>query len=237
MVDWSSVSARSVQVSEGLSNVLEQMIRDGVIVHEERLPPERDLAQQLGVSRTSLREALHELELKGLIDRRPGRGTLVLDPNLSRVGESLLGHMDAEERSLRHVMDLRAAIEPPIAARAARRATARDLARLRELVAAMRSERSRAAIAQLDIQFHDTIAASTHNPHLVRLLRFASEWIDESRRAVAFDRRRRERSIAAHSEILACIEARDAEGAARAMERHIDAVHELVSEAEAVPSY
>jgi GntR family transcriptional repressor for pyruvate dehydrogenase complex len=232
VVDWSSVSARAVQVPHRLSTVLEQMIRDGVIVHEERLPPERDLAQQLRVSRTSLREALHELELKGLIDRRPGRGTLVLDPNLSRVGESLLGHMDAEERSLRHVMDLRAAIEPPIAARAAQRATARDLARLRELVAAMRQERSRTAIAQLDVQFHDAIAAATHNPHLVRLLRFAAEWIDESRRALAFDRRRRERSIAAHSEILACIEARDSDGAARAMQRHLDAVHALLSEAE-----
>jgi GntR family transcriptional regulator, transcriptional repressor for pyruvate dehydrogenase complex len=229
VVDWTSVAAPAVQVSQGLSNALEQMIRDGVIVHEQRLPPERELAQQLGVSRTSLREALHELELKGLLDRRPGRGTLVLDPNVSRVGESLLGHMATDERSLRHVMDLRAAIEPPIAARAAQRATARDLARLRELLAAMRREPSRVAVGLLDIQFHDAIAAATHNPHLVRLLRFASEWIDESRRAAAFDRRRRERSISGHSEILACIEARDADGAARAMERHIDAVHELVS--------
>jgi GntR family transcriptional repressor for pyruvate dehydrogenase complex len=232
VVDWTSVSARAVQVSDGLSNALEKMIRDGVIVHEERLPPERELAQQLGVSRTSLREALHELELKGLIDRRPGRGTLVLDPNLSRVGESLLGHMASDERTLRHVMDLRAAIEPPIAARAAQRATARDIARLRDLLDAMQRERSRAAIGQLDVQFHDAIAASTHNPHLVRLLGFASEWIDESRRAVAFDRRRRERSISAHSEILACIEARDADGAEQAMRRHIAAVHELVSETE-----
>jgi GntR family transcriptional repressor for pyruvate dehydrogenase complex len=229
VVDWTSVSARAVQVSEGLSNSLEQMIRDGVIGHEERLPPERELAQQLGVSRTSLREALHELQLKGLLDRRPGRGTVVLDPNQSRVGESLLGHMGADERNLRHVMDLRAAIEPPIAARAAQRATAGDTQRLRQLVAAMRRERSRVAIGLLDIQFHDAIAASTHNPHLVRLLRFASEWIDESRRAVAFDGRRRARSIAAHTEILACIEARDADGAARAMERHIDAVHELLT--------
>ena len=229
MVDWTSVSARAVQVSEGLSNALEQMIRDGVIGHEERLPPERELAQQLGVSRTSLREALHELQLKGLLDRRPGRGTVVLDPTHSRVGESLLGHMGADERNLRHVMDLRAAIEPPIAARAAQRATAGDIQRLRQLIAAMRRERSRVAIGLLDIQFHDAIAASTHNPHLVRLLRFASEWIDESRRAVAFDGRRRARSIAAHTEILACIEARDADGAARAMDRHIDAVHELLT--------
>lgn len=230
MVDWSSLQAHAVHVSDGLSLALEQMIRDGRIVHEERLPPERELAQHLRVSRTSLREALHELELKGLVDRRPGRGTLVLDPNRSQVGESLLGRMQATERDLRHVMDLRAALEPPIAARAAQRATPADVQRLRDLLEAMREERSRSASAELDVQFHDSIAQATHNPHLVRLLRFASEWIDESRRAVAFDRRRRDRSISAHEEILACIESRDPEGATSAMRRHIEAVNELIAD-------
>jgi DNA-binding FadR family transcriptional regulator len=228
MIDWSTVRAQAVHVSEGLSQTLEQMIRDGVIVHEERLPPERELAQHLGVSRTSLREAFHELELKGLIDRRPGRGTIVIDPGVSQVGTSLLGHMEGVERDLRNVMDLRAALEPPIAARAAQRATAGDIRRLRELLEAMRGERSRAVSAQLDVEFHDAIAQSTHNPHLVRLLRFASEWIDESRRAVAFDRRRRARSIAAHEEILAAIDARDSDRAMTAMQRHIEAVNELL---------
>ena len=234
MVDWSNVRAHAVQVSDGLSSTLEQMIRDGVIVHEERLPPERELAQHLGVSRTSLREALHELELKGLIDRRPGRGTVVLDPNLSSVGESLLGHMKASERDLRHVMDLRATLEPPIAARAAQRATPNDIRKLQTLLDAMRGERSQSVSAQLDVEFHDAIAQASHNPHLVRLLRFASEWIDESRRAVAFDRRRRNRSIAAHAEILAAIESRDPQAAMTAMQGHIDAVNELLTD-EATP--
>ena len=229
VVDWSSIRSQALQVSDGLSRRLEQLIRDGVIVHEERLPPERELARHLGVSRTSLREALHELELKGLIDRRPGRGTVVLDPNVSQVGESLLGHLQGAERDLRHVMDLRAVLEPPIAARAAQRATPGDVRKLRELVDAMRRERSRARSAQLDVEFHDAIAESTHNPHLVRLLRFASEWIDESRRAVAFDRRRRDRSISAHEEIVAGIESRDPDRAMVAMRRHIDAVNELIA--------
>lgn len=229
MVDWSNVRAQTLHVSDGLSLTLERMIRDRVIVHEERLPPERELAQHLGVSRTSLREALHELELKGLIDRRPGRGTVVLDPSVSRVGDSLLGHLEGAERDLRHVMDLRAALEPPIAARAAQRATPSDMRKLRELVDAMRSERSRSISAQLDVQFHDAIAQATHNPHLIRLLRFASEWIDESRRAVAFDRRRRDRSISAHEEILAGIESRDGDRAMAAMRRHIEAVNELIA--------
>src|SRR4051794_25103051 len=161
VVDWSNIRAQALQVSDGLSLRLEQLIRDGVIVHEERLPPERELAQHLGVSPTSLREALHELELKGLIDRRPRRGTVVLDPNVSQVGESVLGHLQGPERALRHVMALRAALEPPIAARAAQRATPSDVRKLRDLVDSMRRERSRAVSAQLDVEFHDAIAQST----------------------------------------------------------------------------
>ncbi|HTE64525.1 MAG TPA: FCD domain-containing protein, partial [Solirubrobacteraceae bacterium] len=193
--------AQAVQVSDGLSATLERMIRDGTILEDERLPPERDLAQHLGVSRTSVREALHELELKGLVDRRPGRGTVVVTRE-SGMAASLLGHLDTSQRNLREVMDLRAAIEPPIAARAAERRTARDVERLRDLVERMASERSMAQSARLDIEFHQAIARATHNPLLVRLLGFASEWIDETRRERILSKRRRDQSITAHTEIL-----------------------------------
>src|SRR5262245_34623727 len=176
--DGAPRAARTAQVTDGLSTVLERMIEDGTIGTDERLPPERELAQQLGVSRTSLREALHELELKGLIDRRPGRGTVVVEGR----GDTLLGHMETAERGLREVMDLRAAIEPPIAARAAQRATADDLDVLRGVMAEMREESSVARTAQLDIEFHAAIANATHNPLLIKLMRFASEEIDEGRR-------------------------------------------------------
>jgi GntR family transcriptional repressor for pyruvate dehydrogenase complex len=228
VVEWSKLNAQAIQVSDGLSATLEEMIRTGTLSHEERLPPERLLAQQLRVSRTSLREALHEVELKGLIDRRPGRGTVVLDPDMSGAAASLLGRMTADERNLRHVMDLRAAIEPPIAARAAERATQRDRRRLHELLDAMEAERSPAALAALDVAFHGAIADAAHNPHLSQVLEFAAEWIDQSRRVRVFDRRRREQSIRAHQAILDRIDARDADGAASAMHDHIVAVNGLL---------
>jgi GntR family transcriptional regulator, transcriptional repressor for pyruvate dehydrogenase complex len=235
MVDWSNVRARALQVSDGLSVLLEQMIAEGAIAQDERLPPERDFAQQLGVSRTSLREALHELELKGLVDRRPGRGTVVVSPGSGGAGEKLLGHMEAPERGLREVMDLRAVIEPPIAARAAQRATPGDLEVLRGVLDDMRSESSVAKAAELDIKFHDAIARATNNPLLVKLMGFASEWIDESRRSRVLSRRRRQRSITAHAEILGRIEAHDPDGASEAMARHIADVNELLIQEERRP--
>jgi GntR family transcriptional repressor for pyruvate dehydrogenase complex len=230
MVDWSALRAGSVQVSDGLSNLLEQMIVDGTISEDERLPPERDLAQQLGVSRASLRESLHELELKGLIDRRPGRGTIVVNPAHGPLGESLLGRFEQLQRGLREVIDLRAALEPPIAARAAQRRTARDIDRLRDLVVSMETEMSVRRATELDVLFHEAIARATHNPLLVQLLAFASEWIDESRRERVLSRRRRAQSIAAHRELLTRIEERDADGAADAMARHIASVNLLLRE-------
>jgi GntR family transcriptional regulator, transcriptional repressor for pyruvate dehydrogenase complex len=232
VVDWSALHAGGVQVSDSLSELLEQMIVDGEIGEDERLPPERDLAQHLGVSRASLRESLHELELKGLIDRRPGRGTVVVNPGRGPLGENLLGRLEPRQRGLREVMDLRAAIEPPIAARAAERRTARDIDRLRSLLVAMERERSVRQAAELDVLFHQAIARATHNPLLVQLLASASEWIDESRRERVLSRRRRTHSIAAHRELLDRIEDRDPEGAAEAMSRHIAAVNRLLREDE-----
>jgi GntR family transcriptional repressor for pyruvate dehydrogenase complex len=221
---------RPAQVTDGVTGVLLAMIQDGTLGQDERLPPERVLAAQLGVSRTSLREALHELELKGLIDRRPGRGTIVVDPGRGGMGESLLGHMEDAERGLREVMDLRGVIEPPIAGRAAQRATANDVEAMRAILEQMRGEATAPRVAQLDIEFHGAIARATHNPLLVRLMRFASEWIDEGRRRRVVGRRRRERSISAHEEILARIEARDADGAAQAMARHIAEINQMMTE-------
>jgi GntR family transcriptional repressor for pyruvate dehydrogenase complex len=232
MVDWSALHAGSVQVSDGLSELFEQMIVDGTIGEDERLPPERDLARQLGVSRASLRESLHELELKGLIDRRPGRGTVVVNPAGGSFGEGLLGRLDPKQRGLRAVMDLRAAIEPPIAARAAQRRTSRDIDRVRGLIVTMEREMSVREAAELDVLFHQAIARATHNPLLLQLLAFASEWIDESRRERVLSRRRRAQSISAHRELLDRIEQKDPDAAADAMSRHIAAVNRLLREDE-----
>jgi len=229
VVDWSTVRARSVQVSDSLSAILEEMILGGAIGNEERLPAERELAQALGVSRTSLREALHELELKGLINRRPGRGTIVVDTGRGTLGESLLNRLDSPERTLREVMDLRSVIEPPIAARAAQRRTPQDLERLRGLTAEIETHTEAADVAAIDIRFHEAIGRATHNPLLVRLLGFAAEWIDESRRERVLSSRRRQHSIRAHAEILDAIERRDAAGAFDAMERHISSVSDLLT--------
>jgi len=230
-MDLESLNTAGSQVPDGLAASLEQMIRDGTIPHGERLPAERELAARLGVSRASLRTSLRELELKGMVDRRPGRGTIVLRPGEDGVGPSLLSKLDRSERSLREVMDLRNVIEPPITALAAQRATTRDIRELHRIIEQMEAGGPERA-AELDITFHRKIARATHNPLLSELVGFASNWMNESRSLAGFSEQRLKRSIEAHRRIVAAIESRDIERSRQAMADHIARVWELLKDQE-----
>jgi GntR family transcriptional repressor for pyruvate dehydrogenase complex len=228
-VDWAQLVARPASVADGLSERLEQMIEEGVLARGSRLPAEREFAVQLGVSRASVREALRELELKGLVDRRPGRGTLVAEAGDRPV--SMLARVSGDERTLREVMDLRATLEPPIAARAAGRATERDVQRLADLLARMRRERNARAFAELDVDFHRQIGRATHNELLVKLVETAMEWMQPSRAQGLMSAARRRASVTAHAAILEAIAAGDSAAAATAMTLHLEDVDRLVEEA------
>ena len=226
-VDWSNVRSVTTQVGDGLSSTLEKMIFDGSLTHGERLPSERDLAVNLGCSRTSLRDALRDLQLKGLVERRPGRGTIVVDPQQRNFEGRLLEKLDSGQRQILEIMDLRSVIEPSIAARAARRATKLDITALQEILAEMESGDLDSA-ADFDVAFHSRIAQATHNPILVQLIKDSSKWIDKTRRQYLFSDKRKARSLAAHHEILDAIAAHDDEAAFAAMSRHIEAVDRLL---------
>jgi GntR family transcriptional repressor for pyruvate dehydrogenase complex len=224
---WDGLSTRAVHVSDGLSAKLEAMIIEGTLEPGQRLPPEREFAAQLGVSRASVREALRDLELRGLIDRRPGRGTLVGDPARATHSGSLLARLTDAERTLAEVMDLRAAIEPPIAARAASRATEADVDRLSALVRGMESDPGSESVA-VDVEFHQEIGRATHNSLLVKLVEVTSEWMGPSRSALQSEERLRA-SIAAHRRILDGIAAHDPAAAEEAMADHIAGVNALLA--------
>jgi GntR family transcriptional repressor for pyruvate dehydrogenase complex len=229
-IEWSKLATRPTQVPDDLAANLEQMIVDGTLADGARIPAERDLAASMGVSRASVRAALRDLELKGLIDRRPGRGTIVTgDSQRTRDGGSLLGRLDRSERDLLEIMDLRATIEPPIAARAASRATAADVRLLHEILETMEAATTIEETIALDERFHRQISRASHNPLLVRLLEVSTEWMRLSRKNPLQSKARRAASIVAHRRILAAIGAHDPEAAEAAMAAHIEAVNERLA--------
>jgi GntR family transcriptional repressor for pyruvate dehydrogenase complex len=216
-------------VSDALVAHLEQMIALGELGPGDRLPSERELAESLSVSRTSLREALHKLEDKHLIERRQGRGTVVLAPP-AQVNElyARLAELGETDRELANVAELRTVIEPKIAEFAALRATSADLLQMDDILHATDENLLGAKSLELDIQFHLTLARASHNPLLTALSTMVSSWTTPVRKDSHSTREGRRSSLAGHRAIRDALEARDPAAAAGAMILHLADVDQLI---------
>lgn len=223
-VDWAKLKPRSLSTPDQLAVRLERMILADELRAGTRLPPEREFAEQLGVSRSSLRDALRVLELRSLIERKRGRGTVVLGIANTQHANALASGLDVDRSDLINVMEVRACIEPPVAARAAERATPVNIAQLTQLVSEMTPNLPTHEFVQLDRLFHRTIAQYTHNPLLLRLLDRVSEITEVSRKGNLYSRSRQRSSIEEHRAILQAIANRDPVAAFDAASRHVQSI-------------
>src|SRR5690242_18561943 len=158
-VDWESLSPSPMRLSASVAAQIEEMVTSGQLQNGRRLPSERRLAELLSVSRGSVREAITELEVKGLVTRRPGSGTHIRRPPHSLFTGPIVSGANLSDRETTELLDLREAIEPGIAARAAERATPADVEEIRALARAFES--SGADVERrmrLDAEFHQAIA-------------------------------------------------------------------------------
>jgi DNA-binding FadR family transcriptional regulator len=189
-----------------------------------RLPPERDLARQLGTSRATLREALRVLRLFGIVESSPKTGTRLAGPPV--VPLSLIVKSVEHFGSPEQVMEARGVVEPGIAALAARRSLARDWPALAECVEAGRAAGSVPAFEHWDREFHRRIAHLSGNAtlaYLSALLQGVREevvWGTLKARDLAVEGRR-EAYLADHERVLRAIRERDPEAARHAMQEHL----------------
>jgi GntR family transcriptional repressor for pyruvate dehydrogenase complex len=225
-MDWSQVNrTAALSLPDRLSIEIEKLIMGGVLEAGAKLPAERELAETLGVSRVSIRQALRELETRGMIDRRPGRGTIVLSATTSHEsGATIAAALASVNRDIADIMELRAMIEPPIAALTAARATPRDIAQLQDLVDEMSSGVSTSKYAELDRSFHQAIAQYTHNPLLSMLTEQIATLIAPSRKSALQTKQRRQNSTQEHQRILRAIAAKDSQAAEREARAHLDSI-------------
>ena len=148
----------------------------------DRIPPERELCQQLGIARTSLREALKAMELIGMLDSRVGDGTFVC-PRTEFLSRPLLwAFTGSDHTELHDIMEARTIIEENLAGLAAERGSDEDIARIGEAVQAMRDSIARGdSILEADMSFHIAICQAARNEVLrnaVQLLRnLMRQWI------------------------------------------------------------
>jgi GntR family transcriptional repressor for pyruvate dehydrogenase complex len=205
---------------------IRRAIHMGSYVPGDRLPAERALAEQLGVSRATLREALHVLRSEGYVESRRGAhgGLVVLDQGLNE--ERMRPVVQARLREFEELLDLRQAIEGAAARLAAARRTAGDLKALKAAFETMEqgleTERFRAA----DSAFHLAIAQAARNDLMRRAIEEARAdmWIPIDRRIGAvFPSAHRQ-----HSQILRAIQTQNARAAERAAVAHLEVVrHDL----------
>jgi DNA-binding FadR family transcriptional regulator len=190
------------------------------------LPPEYQLAADLGVSRPIIREALKSLEGQGIVEVVSGKGAMVKLPDSQPLQRFFQRTMRLQREAIIDVMELRIGVEVQSAALAARRHTPEDIARLTENVAEMRRNlHNPDAYVELDVAFHLLVASTTHNTmicHMVKAIRESlRDTLHESLLRQQTDEQL-ELIQAGHEAILASLEQGDVEGAKRAMAAHFD---------------
>lgn len=219
----------SHQASQDLDPVarLRSFIVEGGHPRGGRLPPERHLTEELGMTRTTLRKALDSLERDGLIWRHVGKGTFISDdaaPNAPSTAMSELGRQLTPFRMMR----ARLAIEPAIAREAAVNASGEALQRMQRAIDRAKAATTWNEYETQDDLFHRAVAEASDNMLLLTLF----DQLNDVRRAVAWGSVTRETvqpsanhsSFAEHDEIAAAIANRDAGAAYEAMRRHLGSV-------------
>jgi GntR family transcriptional repressor for pyruvate dehydrogenase complex len=217
--------AKTTQVSKLVEAQIEEAIRTRRYEAGSKLPTEKALCQQFGVSRTAVREALRMLSARGLIRINKGQGIFVQQISADTVTAPLqLFLMLASDRH--HVLDIvhaRQIIEPPIAASAALHHTAEDAEKLKlDHHALEASSGDYAALAHLDMVFHLSIARASENSIIPLILEPIHQLLPQIKSSVyASVGDAKDSAVIWHQRILDAILRRDAEGARKAMEEHL----------------
>ena len=209
---------------------IKDLVRKGSYPVGSRLPGERDLAEELGVSRVTVREAQIALEAVGMLDIRVGSGVYVLRSTVESAQE--LPDVGAFE-----LTEARAAVESEAAALAAATITEDDLQSLDEVLQRMAAETDPHSplAADADRDFHLTIARSTKNAAMVetveRLWRIRNEKPEVKQAYDAICETDPERRLNEHGDVVVALRARDANGARQAMREHFKCIIEAMLKA------
>ncbi|WP_235594630.1 FadR/GntR family transcriptional regulator [Paraglaciecola hydrolytica] len=201
---------------------LNKLIDDGAIKPGQRFPSERELAEQLGVSRPTIREAMIALELSGVIEIRTGSGIYVTKQPRKREPE-----LNDKGVGPFEILEIRYIIESEACALAAARITNEQIEELRKVVDEMEEEEKKPdASEKADQKFHSIIAQACQNSAIASVVEWLWDLRNESQLSTAFLQRIREEgvhpSISEHRKILQALEQRNPEKARTAMKIHIE---------------
>jgi GntR family transcriptional repressor for pyruvate dehydrogenase complex len=219
----------TIYASRLYEQIIEQILTlvvEGTLQPGDKLPPERELAEQFGVSRTAVREAVKALREKGLVEIQPGRGTFITNSTTEVMRDSLdfifkVGLING----VAHLNEVRTLLEPGIAALAAERISETELQTLAQAVEAMDAAMHDADIfAEADLEFHLTLARASQNPLIPILIDPIVDQLREHRQRIFLVAGGPQRGQYHHRRILAAVQKHDPAAAREAMCDHMQQV-------------
>lgn len=224
-------NVKQPKLAEVVAGHVRDEIATGSLEVGSRLPPERELIDQFGVSRGTMREALTLLESQGFIEMRTGRngGAYVTKPDLHHLASSFDVLLRVQRTPINSLLEAREHLEPLAASLACREATDEDLQKIEESVTSMRAALERGDEARYKhetVQFHVLVAEASHNELIHAFTVITQELVfSKAYDYLSIDD---ELNLRAHERILEALKLGNAEGASRRMRRHVEAFETLL---------
>lgn len=207
---------------------IKSKIKNGEIKKGDKLPSEREMAESLGVSRTSVREALRALEVIGLVESIQGAGNYIRTNFDNSLFEPLSIMFMLQKNSIKEMYDVRETLELQCARLSARYIEENELELLTAILNRMYLAKTEEESLKLDIEFHYLIAKTSRNVLLINVLEVISQLMDEfikqSRMQILHEGNTRENLLEIHENLLSAIRCRDEVKASQAMQEHFDLI-------------
>ncbi|HMF89043.1 MAG TPA: FadR/GntR family transcriptional regulator [Candidatus Angelobacter sp.] len=219
---------RKQRVHEEVARQIEQVILKN-LNPGDKLPAERELAEMLGVSRSSIRDAMRRLEMVGLVEPRQGAGTVVREVSHDALVSPLTNVIAHKRQMVGELLDFRKILEPPMAARAAKHGSAEEIRSMEEILRRQdKKVRGGHLAVEEDSEFHYAIALASGNGVVVKVMDVVMDLLRETRSRSLQSAGRPQRSLAGHRRILSAIKRHDGVAAEMAMLQHLNDVEEMV---------
>jgi len=224
---------RTSKISDEVYKQLVSLISSGQLKPGEKLPSEREMASEFGISRQSIREALYRAEIVGLVEVRQGEGSFVLSSLRESLKPPLLVLLEEEAGRIFEFLEVRKLIEGWCAEKAAVEATAEDLERMGEILEKMESSSPvDREWEEIDVEFHLSIAAATRNVIAIHIMEALKDSFGSffRFRKVLTRPEKKDLLVQHHHEIYKAISQRDSSRAKRKIVYHLDYIQKKIAE-------
>jgi len=220
-----------VRLYESVIEQIMELIKNNELKPGDKLPPERELAEKLSISRGSLREAFRVLESRGFIKSKPGGGRYIREIRKNGLNNTKNIILSLEKSSILELLEAREIFEVKIAEIAAQRATAEDTELIEQVLNKMNEEEELKddKKTESDTEFHLAIARASHNFVFVNIIKLHLDLLRDTREKTQQIPGRREERWREHQAILQAIKEHDIKKAGEAMLKHLRKVREVLA--------